>query len=434
MKKYSKIFTIVNFIIVSVVLMAYSIIRIKKVFLRDFPKGDEKSYLKVFKIYLNEGYYSANVHGNSTPFNVISGFFNKIIQNPVLSLRCTSLFFGVLSIILLYQFKKKHFKMPLNYGFVGILTALNTIIVMSVIWEGVNDIILTFLTLLFFIVFYEWKNKSENLKYFIFFGIILGLMLSVRKMSILFFPSMAIVILFTTIIKKIRFTDILKNGSISFAVMIIVLLLLSFPSIHENKTLSFHEKEPPSETISWTQLQYLTTIAIENNSVDFGQHVTVEETEKYILENGINSLPNTFLDSIFFNLKRTFKEFFIDFFWNSKPFSRLLGIFFIFAILLFIYAVYKKKINLMSIENNTIFVFSACYVVILSFVVIGYVETRWFSNILIPLSIVLTYYLYRFKLNKKYSYKYDFLILNIQLGSIIIMNLPYIYKNINLFY
>ncbi len=101
MSKSLKYFTKLNFFITTLMLILYGAIRFVIVFLRAYPKGDEASFLPIFKIFVNDGYYKANAIGNSTIFNMVSYLFYKITSNELISLRLTSLFFGILSLIAL---------------------------------------------------------------------------------------------------------------------------------------------------------------------------------------------------------------------------------------------------------------------------------------------------------------------------------------------
>jgi len=435
MKKYYRNITHFNFIITSLVLLIYASIRFLIVFLKPFPKGDEASFLSVFKIYIGDGFYRANVVGNSTPFNSLAYLFYKITANELISLRLTSLFFGIATLIVVWFFYKKYFAIPFNYRLMAFITAANTLIIMSWIFVGIDDVILAFFTVLFFMVLFKLKEGQKQNNYlYLFIGVILALMLSTREMSILFFPSVIIVLLSLGYLKKCSLKTTLKNSGLIISSFIIILVAINLPSLLENKTLSFHQKPLNSTVVNWSQLQYLSAIGEEQGTLPFGKHFSVEQVAKYLKENGQNSLPKTLKESIFFDFNRTIREFFKDLVYEIKPFARLLGWCFILNLMLFIWYLIKRKFILKNILNQQIFLFSIIYISIICFIIISYVETRWFSNVLVLLPIVFVERIYKFKTTYNLSDNFDFFVINLQLLSLTFMSLPYLFKNLNLLF
>jgi len=427
--------TKLNFYITAVVLLLYSLIRFKVVFLRAYPKGDEASFLAVFKIFIDRGFYEANVMGSSTPFNFVSYLFYKITSNPLMSLRFTSLFFGILSLIFLWKFYKKYFKIPKDYRFTAFLTAVNTMVIMSWVFTGINDVILSFLTVLLFVVFYKLKDSrnESNLRY-LYIGIIIAFMFLTRKMSLLFFPSIFVVLVSILYLKNVPFKEVSKKLVLVLASFIVIVTVFNIPSLTEKGKFSFHEKKLPTDKISWTQLQYLTTIKVEQGTLPYGKHVSIGEVLYYLDKNGENTLPKTLTESIFFDFSRTVREFFNDLLYQTKPFIRLLGFIFLINLLLLIRYFFNRNFIIKNILGQSIIVFSVIYISIVCFIVITYVETRWFSNVLILLPIILAERIYKFKKEKNLNKRFDFFMINLQLFSLTVMSLPYLIKNIGLLF
>ena len=71
---------------------------------------------------------------------------------------------------------------------------------------------------------------------------------------------------------------------------------------------------------------------------------------------------------------------------------------------------------------------------IFSLIIISYVETRWFSNVLVLLPIVFVERIYKFKTTYNLSDNFDFFVINLQLLSLTFMSLPYLFKNLNLLF
>jgi len=433
MKKLYKSFTKFNFILTCSILFIYALIRFSVVFLRATPKGDEHSFLSVFKILIEKGFYKVNVVGNSTIFNSISFLFYKITSNELMSLRLTSLTFGILTLTLLWIFYKKYFQVPNIYRYTSFITAANTMIIMSWLFVGINDVILSFLTLLFFICIYELKKQPIKNNYlFVAIGAIMASILSTREMTILFFPSIIIVLGAFFYLNKASSKVILSKLILMTFTFIIVLFTFNFPSLAENRKLSFHQKLLNSTEVNWTQLQYLTALGEEQGKLPHGKHFSVEEVAQYLKQNGQNSLPKTISESLFFDFNRTIREFFNDSVSEIKPFSRLLGFFFIFNLMLFVLYLFKRHFIVNNILSHHLFLFSIIYILLVCFIVITYVETRWFSNVLLLLPIVFSERIYKFKIAYKLSYKFDFIMINLQLLSLTAMCLPYLIKNIGI--
>ncbi|MFK5889287.1 MAG: glycosyltransferase family 39 protein [Flavobacteriaceae bacterium] len=435
MKKIYKPITKINFYITGLVLSLYAIIRFRIVFLRVTPKGDERSFLSVFNIVINKGFYEANVAGNSTPFNFVAYLFYKITSNGLISLRLTSLFFGILSLVFLWIFYKKYFKIPQDYRFTAFLTAVNTMVIMSWVFTGINDIILAFLTVLLFMIIFRIKNDQKESHYsYLYIGLIIAFMLLTRKMSLLFLPSVFVVLISILYLKNTLFKAALKKIILVSASFLIIVIAFNIPSLIEKGHLSFHEKKLPSEKVNWSQLQYLTAIREEQGSLSYGKHASIDEVIQYLNENGENSLPKTLTASIFFDFARTTREFFNDLFYQIKPFTRLLGFIFLTNLLLLIRYFFKRKFIVKNILNQPIILFSIIYMSIVCFIVITYVETRWFSNILLLLPIVLAERTYKFIKENNLGEKFDFIMINLQLLSLTVMSLPYLIKNIGILF
>ena len=425
-----------NFILTSIVLFCYCYIRFFVVFLRGYPKGDEASFLSIFDVFIKEGYYKTNVIGNSSTFNIMSYLFYKISSNELISLRLTSLLFGILSIILLWYFYKKHFKIPNSYRAVAFLTAINTMVIMSWVFMGINDLILSFLTILFFIFIgkLEKRKLQSNYLYLVLGGVI-ALMLVTRKMSVIMFPAFIAVFFAFVYQKKNSIKEIFTKGVLIVASFLLVLLTFNLPSLKENTKLSFHDKKTGSELVNWPQLAYLSAIGEEQGTLSSGKkYFTLDQVALYLKENGQNSLPKTYFESIFFNFKRTIKEFFKDLIYEIKPFTRLLGLLFIFNLILFFRKIIKIKTSIKKLLKNPILLFSVVYVLTMCFVIIHDVETRWFSNILLLLPIVFMERVMKFKKENNLGDKFDFIIINLQLLSLTAMSLPYLIKNIGLLF
>ncbi|MEM6686376.1 MAG: glycosyltransferase family 39 protein [Bacteroidota bacterium] len=423
MNTKQKLITKINSVVTVLFLALYFLINFKKFVLTSEPRGDEHSFLEMYDVFLNQGFYEANVAGNSTLFNFISSLFYQLGFSPLYSLKCTSVLSGLATMVLLYYIGKRMYgHYNAYFQTVALLTSYNVIIVVIAMFGGINDPLLTVLLLA---IVYILLKKVLSTKDFIYIGALLALMLATRKFTILFIPSL-LFLLFVVLRKQSQIAKKLMYLAVSCGLLIGI---LNFPSLKENGTLSFHSKENKEYVANWAQLQYYTQLQVNEGKIAFGSHVTWQDTDEYLAKNGENSLPKGIISGLLFDVKLTVKEFFIDFFYNAKSFTRLLGIIFILNIIIFGFKLIRRKLSIQTFINNPIDTFGLIYTLILSLIVISYVEIRWFIPILTILSFVFMKRIHLFTANFKNAQRNNFLILNAQLIALNVMSLPLIIKN-----
>lgn len=423
--------TILNFTLAYLSLAIYSLIRIYNNFIILGPaKGDEESFLIVFKQYLGSGFYNTNVEGNSTIHNVISSFFHLLTNHELLSLRLTSALFGVLTFIILWKFQKKYFKLDDDFCHLAFITALNVVVVKSFVFFGINDTIIVFLTIAFFYLLFKIK-LNDNIKYYHYslLGLILSSFIATRLMSILIFPS--IIIALGLVLKKINTLRFNKNNTILITSFIVFLALFNLPSLLEKGNLSFHQKASGVKGVTWGQFQYLSAIEQEKGNLKHNEHVSWDQANEYLKLHGKKSLPSTIFESLTYDVKRTINEFFKDLLLLIQPFTRLLGVVFLISLPIFLIEVFNKKIFLTRVYNNEIFMFSLVYTLIICFIIISNVEVRWLTNILILLPVIMFNKISKTIKKQKNKEFLNFSLINIQLLAILVFNLGFILKNIH---
>tara|TARA_R110000787_G_scaffold184181_2_gene296044 strand:+ start:1649 stop:2962 length:1314 start_codon:yes stop_codon:yes gene_type:complete len=421
--------TKINFIVTSVILLLYFAIRFKIRFLQDFPSGDETSFLRMFNFYLKNGYSEALSKGNSIVFNLMASFFNLFTDNELMSLRLTSLFFGVLAFLMVLKIQRTFFPLNKSYFLLTIITSLNTLIVSSVILSGINDTILYFLiTVFIFYVLKFHRDKKVTISSLII-GIIIGFMFLTRKISITFLPSILLILLLLYHNLKITLIPKLKSLGIIFIVSIATLVLFNLPNLIDGKGISFHEKKLDSE-INWKQLQYLSAIKNSQGKVIYGQHVTIGEVKHYIKKNGNESLPkDSQVSSIFFDFSFTIKQFFKNIPLQIIPITRLSGLLLLFLLLGAFLTAQKEGFKLSNIKKEYITLFLLSYILAMCFIVISYIEPRWYVGALILLPLPTYSIMQKHILRTKRKELLNFLLINAQLSLIIMMNTSYILAN-----
>jgi len=406
----------------------YASIRLFSVFIEPSPVRDEVFFIKSFNIFIDSGFNEANILGNSTFFNCVSYVFYKVGLDRIMAMRMTSLFFGIASILLLWWFVKKNYSyLPKLYKASIIITSANALVLLSFIFKGINDSMLTFFTVLFFVIFFEIKKSNDhNRSLFIYLGIVFGLMLSTRLVSILIFPTFVLILGVYFYKQKLNYKSLIHKSGLIFVSFIVILLMFNFPSIKEKRKLSFMEKKIEYKNVSWPQVQYLTAIWLEQDKVEYGQHCKPEDVVNYIKENGENSLPNSIFETITFNFSRSLRTSTRESFYLIKPYTRILGLVFVLGLFLFFKGVFKKEITFKKIINNEIAVFFINYNIIIVLIICSYVEARWFTPVIVLMPILFFSYLYKYV---KKNNNFEFLFFVTHFLFLGLMNVKFIMNN-----
>lgn len=425
--KLFDIITKISLAIAFVTVLLYAAVRIKLKFFLDRTQGDEPAFLEALEFFKENGYAHSVQEGSSIVFNLLNRFFDIFSASSLMSMRITSLFFGLLTFYVIIKASKNIFKLPKNYHFITCITVLNAFVVTSVMFIGINDTILYFLTGLFLYRFYKIYSRGYLLlKDSLFIGIILGCMLLTRMMSFLLLVPVGLAILYLFYKEKISLLNYVKRFALIGVVAGILIALFNYPSLSEGKGLSFHQK-PLDKDINWVQLQYLTALELDKGTIKYGQHVPIEGVKEYLRENGEDSLPTTMMESLFFDFSFTVKEFFIDLSLQAKPITRVFGIilFFLLGILIF-----GRRQLISNANAHVTLIFGFTFVSILSFIVVTYVEPRWYIAAVGFMSIAIFRLIAEIIEINKNKKLLAFLVINLQCWAIIVMNLPYIMNNI----
>lgn len=225
-------------------LFLYTIIRVFKSFLMTTPRGDESSFLVVFKLFLEKGFYEANVYGNSILFNLVSSLFYHLGVNELWAMKTTSLFSGLLAIGLVFYYIRTYFsKLPLLYKVVALVTSINILIVTSICFSGVNDLLIVVWVISFFILTKQLQLKSIiNTKILVLFGLLFSFMLMTRLMSVLLLLPMFLVLTKIVYLKEHSIKQTVSNIAITTIAMMVFLSVFNVPSVFEKGAFSFHKK------------------------------------------------------------------------------------------------------------------------------------------------------------------------------------------------
>ncbi|WP_218599360.1 hypothetical protein [Polaribacter sp. NJDZ03] len=228
--------------------------------------------------------------------------------------------------------------------------------------------------------------------------------------------------------QKFDFKTLVNRVSIIAVSFFLGLLLFNYPSLKENGKLSFHEKKIETVGVSWPQLQYLTAIWLEEGKVAYGKHCNPEDVLAYISNNGINSLPNSILGTMIFNVPRSIKTAIREGAYLIKPYTRLLGLVFLLGVVLFFKGIFMKEINIKKIINNEIVVFFINYTLIFVLIICTYIEFRWFMPLVILLPILFFSYFDKY-IKSKCNNNLEFLFFVGHFLLLALMNVKFIVSN-----
>lgn len=142
-------------------------------------------------------------------------------------------------------------------------------------------------------------------------------------------------------------------------------------------------------------------------------------------------MPATTIEAVFFDIHRTLRVFFREFVFLIKPFTRLMGLVFLFACYLFGFSLVKRKLSLKNIMNQDVLLFSFVYTCLLCLIIASYMEPRWLLGVLFLLPIVLLDEIYKYEGTLKKGTQFRMILLNLHLMGISMMNIPFVIKNLN---
>lgn len=325
--------------------------------------GDEVLFLEDLKLIQTKGWIYAIEKGISIPYMILSYLFSFFFSNLI--------FFRIINFILfllllLYFYKRK-------VSFIFYFCFLFFVSTSKVFFSGTNDTIF-FLGIIIFLCEVYFLNKTHKW----------NSSLALCSLIIAFFTRQLFWVYFPTIL--LAFYVIYKNDalkSINYKIplfLFLTLVLINIPSLLVKNSLSYDQKVPDSNVKSnWTQRNYLSQLAINEGRIEHGHHVSWEETDSYLKKNGMNSLPKTTLQSAFFDLKLTIKEFFKKMVYASKDGFRQLGFIFFIPFILFLFI---KKVKIIDVF---IPISAIMTLLILCFILILNIEIRWLIGVFIPL-------------------------------------------------
>lgn len=412
-------------ILLIVTLFLFTSFLFHDIFLNSHPVGDEGKFLNDLIKVKETGLRQVILDGTSIPYLISSLLVNQVIPNPLLALKVNSLIIGILLFILLLLFDKYFLRLNTMIKYPAFLWLSYLFVIQSTLFLGVNDILLDLFGALFFISLLISKTKSY--KTLLLAGVFLALMLFTRKMaltyiSVIFFIFFVLAFLFNN---NTIFS--LKKGLMLVAIFGISFFAFNAYSLIKENTFSFDDKVLQG-AVNWAQWDYHNALLVEAGTQERFSHVDIKETENFLIKNGKDALPSSFLEMIYFKPSLTIKEFFIDLATGIKYLIRQTGLM-ILPFLIFLWyrsiKIYKTKF---ATSTDFIYLFSFLYFTFICFIVITNIQGRWFM-VFLPITMLLIA-----KDLSKLSIKSQLFFSVLNNSILVIMCIPYLIYKLNDFF
>jgi hypothetical protein len=214
-----------------------------------------------------------------------------------------------------------------------------------------------------------------------------------RKMFVVYLP---VVMLGLYFLNKNDFSFL--NRKMIFPILLFFFFLgVNFPSLKLNNKLSYDAKTPPSDIkASWSQRQYLAQLLVNKGELQNFSHPSWEQTHEYLIINGLKSLPDGIMEGLTFDYSLTITEFFKDFYYSMFFGLRQLGL-----ILLFPFYFVVRNLKKQNILNSQMYIpYSLILILcIFSFIIISFIEPRWYIAVFICAIVFYNQYQVEEKIN-----------------------------------
>lgn len=356
-----------------------------------FRLNRNDGYHLLFTDWISKSYYENVVEGTSILYNIfLKGIYNVVGNTDfsfvILNL-ISQLFILVIGIHILLKLKYK--VKSLQFLIIITLYILYTLNLKSY-HNSSNDTFLgVFVILIIYLITFK-LNKEVKSKVFIYVAVLLSFSFSIRITAIFLLPLISVY--FYTWFKTSNLTLLhkLRYLSIFFLSFLFVLTAFHYPSIINNKKLSYEIKDPINLNLNWTQRNYLGLKKIELGKEQLHRdaiwkYTKFEEVKKYVEINGENSLPKSMSEFILKDPILYLKISTYNVLNSLIRFIRFWGFLFLFTLYpLFYFRKNKASHKLLSSVSFIILIF------LISFSCLTFIEFRWFFGyeILIPMGVL----------------------------------------------
>ena len=208
--------------------------------------------------------------------------------------------------------------------FPSILLLLQVACIRHSFFSASNDALFVFFLSLMFICIYRGiAAQSKGVKLFAIAGFLMAAALSVRELLVFYMPGIAMMITVAFYLKRIHVLGVLSL-TVTFT---IVLLIIHYPSINENGSLSFLDKNA-SVGMNWAEGNYYEVLKGRKGNVSW------DEVAEYKKIYGEDALPKTYFQGIIKDPSITARNFLKQSYYSQVPFLRQVGMLYVVFMLL----------------------------------------------------------------------------------------------------
>lgn len=355
-----------------------------------------------FLSYLKNGHYNSVAEGTSIVYNVFLKGLYSITGNIDTSFIILNSISQILLLVIGVYFINKIYKWEKDIYYKIIIGIYSLFIINSTYYiRAWNDFFLgVFIVLLLYVLLIElFKNKNQILS-FALVGVLFSITLSIRPTSIVVLPLILYVLLFWFIKSGDVFVKKLSKLALPFLAFIILTSILHYPSLKENQSLSFYDKNPEIyhrnpeiKDVTWQQRNYLGLKKAEEGKAPINRdavwsYTKFEEVNRYLKKHGDDSLPRTFLEFVIKDPILLAKISVYNIFTALIRFIRFWGFLLLLVLVPFInFRIIKTNFSDINQLPSILFVLS---ILIFSIVCGTFLEFRWFAgyDILLPIAIL----------------------------------------------
>lgn len=334
-------------------------------------EGDEFIFISDLQFVRQHGFWAASAHPVSLPY-MLFVYPLSCVLSPIVALRVLSI--CVIAFLLYYVLKIRKLNTDVIIYFLFYFGTANFF------FKGLNDVVFIAGMVVFFIetMLYLDDKKNCNLE----FGL-LGLAIAFFTRGIVLLYSVPILIGCYLIFRSGWRPNLKKF--IPVFLFTALLLTLNIPGIQQNEKLSYENKVPRSvKNANWIQLQYLAQLQVNQGAIPNYSYPTWAEVDEYLEVNGQESLPSTTLGSLAMDPELTIIEFFKDLADSIVFSTRLIGFMLFFCFFYFFrgYILRNESWDQLFIPGSLILILG-----IVSFLIISFIEPRWYASILLPATV-----------------------------------------------
>ncbi len=335
-----------------------------------YPIKDELQFVDKFNFFLENGWVDSVVSGTSPVFNALVFAVDVFIQNPLISMKVVNVLsmLGIIGIWTVYLFKVVNLSHPNRLLAFLVITYLT--VVYNSFFSACNDSLFLFwisLGLYHLLVLIRRYSKTSIMVASVAFALALG----TRELLVFYLPGILVVLGAMVMGKKLNVT----NLCFFFGVLIGLTGLIYLPSLVQNGTLAFHNKNEGIYEGYWQEKNYLQLMLGKEG-------LSRAEVEAYKEANPSVTLPKSYSAGMLMNPALTFKNAIRQLVLINKATFWKLGVVYLFFLGIVMKCIRNK--NFLS-PAVLVFLMFGSFSLAFALLPISRVEYRWF--ILFPLLI-----------------------------------------------